>query len=278
MQPQDTIKKVCGQVNNLVENHAELERLFKQSEEDRYSDKEILHGSDYQVGTVIPEKIKELHDSCVSKFDDIEENIESVEEKLAKTNAHLHTKIDNAIDVAAKQSLCFDAIEQELKARNLVIHGIPEIAGETLKSKLVDLSENVLGISMKCSDIENVYRLGKVIEDTPRKLLVKFRSKKMRDKVYQNRKKTPIDPLSNCNVYINEDLTQHRSKLFHDARKLVKSGRLHSTWSQYGNVMVRTTNDDKPVPVYNHVDLRSKYETTNEDFPTESDATDEDEL
>ncbi len=40
--------------------------------------------------------------------------------------------------------------------------------------------------------------------------------------------------------------------------------------------MVKTTNDDKPVPVYNHVDLRNKYEATNENFPIDSDATDED--
>ncbi len=226
------------------------------------------------MGTVLPEKIKDLHDSFASKFDDVEENIESIEEKLVKSKMHLGTKIDSNIDATEKHNLSLDAIEQQLKARNLVIHGIPEAAEDTLKSQLIALSENVLGISMKFSDIDNIYRLGKVNEDTPRKLLVKFHSKKMRDNVYQNRKKTPINPLSNCNVFINEDLTLHRSKLFHD----VKCGRLHSTWTQYGNIMVKTTNDDKPVPVFNHADLRNKYETTNEHIPIDSDATDEDEL
>ncbi len=48
-------------------------------------------------------------------------------------------------------------------------------------------------------------------------------------------------------------------------------------WSQYGNIMVKGTNDDKPVPVYNHIDLRSKYETTNANCTIDNDETDEDE-
>ncbi len=159
-----------------------------------------------------------------------------------------------------------------------MVHGIAESEDEVLKEKLVDLSRNILEVDMKFSDIENIYRFGKSTDNTPRKLLVKFCSKLVRDKFYKNRKKTPIGLSNIGNIYINEDLTQLRSKLFHDTRQLVKRGRLHSTWTQFGNVMIKTTSDDKPVQVMNHTDLREKCTIHNQNITSDSDITDEDEI
>ncbi len=81
---------------------------------------------------------------------------------------------------------------------------------------------------------------------------MKFRSKKTRDDVYKKRKLTPIGDDVTKNIYINEDLTKHRSQLFHNARKLVKSKKLHSCWTQYGNIMTKRMSTDRPVAVYTH--------------------------
>ena len=110
------------------------------------------------------------------------------------------------------------------------------------------------------------YRLGKRSYDTnhPRKILVKFQSKTKRDAFYKGRKRTPISDDPNMNIYINEDLTLHRGKLFHDARKLAKQHRLHSTWTQQGNIMVKKNEEDRPIAVYDNRELRRVFETSNQ--------------
>ncbi len=271
----ESIKQLWDKVNNLADNQTEIQRQLKATEEDRYEDKEILHGADYQVGTVIPDKISELHDSVASKFDDVEEDVEIIKDGLQQTRLNLQSKIDKMNEVAAQQCLNIDAVEQQMKSHNVVIHGISESENQTSKDQVVDLAGNILGVTVKNSDIENAYRFGKSAENSPRKLLIRFRSKTVRDKFYQNRKKTPINPSGQNSIYINEDLTQLRSKLFHDTRKLVKRGILHSTWTQYGNIMLKTTPEDKPVPIFSNEELREKI--TNLKNLTESELqTDED--
>ncbi len=118
-------------------------------------------------------------------------------------------------------------------------------------------SNEVLQVNMRENDIECTFRCGKKRDSLqPRNLVVHFRTKKMRDTFYEQRKKTPISDNNNENTYINEDLTLHRAKLFHDARKLKRQGRIHATWTQFGNIMVKKTPDYQPKAVYDHCDLR----------------------
>ncbi len=167
----------------------------------------------------------------------------------------------------ANNKASLDVLEQTAKERNVVIFGIPETEADlSVKDELIHLSNNVLGLqNIKPADIEETYRLGKSNADSkPRKLLVKFRSKQKRNEFYNRRKKTPISEDVNTNVYINEDLTLHRSKLFYDARRLAKQKRLHSAWTQNGNIMVRKEEQDKLVAVYNNQQLREEFKVTSE--------------
>ncbi len=158
---------------------------------------------------------------------------------------------------------------QELKSRNVIVFGIPEENPEeclTLKQQLSNLATNVLEMTdFKQSDIEMAFRMGRPsTTNQPRKVLLKFRSQKKRDQFYKRRKKTPISEDVSKNIYINEDLTLHRSQLFHDARKLVKQRRLHSTWTQHGNIMVKKKEEDNPLAVYDHEGLRLVYEKSDD--------------
>ena len=65
--------------------------------------------------------------------------------------------------------------------------------------------------------------------------------------------------------------------MFHDTRILVRRGRLHSTWTQYGNLMIKKTHDAKPVPIFSNCELREIYEDYNSDISNDIDVTNEDE-
>ncbi len=213
----------------------------------RYEDQEILMGLQYDFENSMPEKMNFLamkHEALENSVNSIEINTEKMQCKMKQDEKLL------------------DGLEQQLKSRNVVVFGIPESNNDHgIHDKVVTLAKDVLGIqSMKNSDIEMTHRLGKPqnIEDQPRKLLIKFRSKKARDEFYKLRKKTPMHEDNSKNIYINEDLTKYRGKLFHDARIFVKTRKLHSCWTQNGNVMVKSTSDDKPTAVYDHEELRDK--------------------
>ncbi len=144
--------------------------------------------------------------------------------------------------------------------RNVVISGFPETGEDiSIKQKLVTFSKDVLELGqISTNDIETAFRCGRESDSTkPRNLVVHFKTKKQRDAFYANRKKTSISDNTENSIYINEDLTLHRAKLFHDARKMKKQGRLHATWTQYGNIMVKRTSEDQPKAVYDHSDLRT---------------------
>ncbi len=123
-----------------------------------------------------------------------------------------------------------------------------------------------MGMSnIKSSDIEEAYRIGRKKEDNqPRNLLIKFKSKR-RDDFYKRRKMTPISSDVTKNIYVNEDLTLHRARIYHDTRKLVKRGKLRYTWTQHGNVMIRVTEDSPPIAVYSTEELQSNLRFSDND-------------
>ncbi len=159
-----------------------------------------------------------------------------------------------------QSALKLDTLEQQLKTRNVVISGFPETGSDdvSIKQKLVAFSKDVLELeNITASDIETAFRCGRETDPTkPRNLVVHFKTKKKRDAFYGKRKKTPVSDDIENSIYINEDLTLHRAKLFHDARKMKKQGRIHATWTQYGNIMVKRNSEDQPKAVYDHSDLR----------------------
>ena len=178
-----------------------------------------------------------------------------------KNTASLQTELK-------QNKLKLDTVEQQLKMRNVIAIGFPENEDDAnIKQELVTFSNDVLQIkNMKENDIECAFRCGKRRDSLqPRNLVIHFRTKKMRDTFYEQRKKTPISDNNDENIYINEDLTLHRVKLFHDARKLKKQGRIHATWTQFGNIMVKRTPDHQPKAVFDQCDLRMMTTTPTND-------------
>ncbi len=151
-----------------------------------------------------------------------------------------------------------DQIDQKQKETRVRIAGIPEEDNEDLSKKVFKLTKNKLGLKkMKENNIIQVYRSGKKKSSKTRDVIVEFDSRPIRDSVHGARKKLINPSETDKSIFINDDLTEFRLKLFHDARILVKKKKLRAAWSQHGNVMVLQENGG-PKAVYNHSDLRAK--------------------
>ncbi len=105
------------------------------------------------------------------------------------------------------------------------------------------------------SDIVHTHRSGKKKSSKTRDIIVQFNGKTTRDSFHGARQKLRYTSDAHRSVYVNEDLTDFRSKLLYDARMLVKKRRLKGAWRQCGNVMVLAEHS-RSCAVYNYDDLR----------------------
>ncbi len=153
--------------------------------------------------------------------------------------------------------LKIDEIEQSQYQKNVRIVGMPGDEGDGSDVKNIrKMAKTVLEMDVKETDIVETYRLGKVTEKKRnRDLIVKFKKKSTRDKFYSKRKNLVPKP-DQINVFINEQLSEHRANIFFAARKLVKSKKLHSAWSQRGNILIRKEEGDRPKQISTHEQLR----------------------
>ncbi len=217
-------------------------------------EKELILGLEEQVEVSLPEKISAVEEQMSTKLENLEQNFQHATVREAYVCDVLETKLK-------AQSTSIDSIEQQLKCNNVVIVGLPEKEDDNAtKVQIVALSKDVMGISdITRKDIQETYRLGRKKEhDQPRNLLVKFKSKTRRDEFYKRRKRTPISSDMKKNIFINEDLTLQRARLYHDTRKLVKRGKIRFTWTQNGNIMIRLTENSQPIAVYSNEELQAK--------------------
>ncbi len=145
-------------------------------------------------------------------------------------------------------------LEQQSKMKNLRIVGLPEENGEDLEEKIIDLVQDNLNLTtIDSSDIETTCRLGKAAHSKTRDVLVRFRDEDTRNLIYKCRRNIPRE----AHIYINEDLTTMRGKLYYDARQLKKAGRLSSVWSQDGNIIIKMTKSSLPRPVESYTQLQN---------------------
>ncbi len=176
-----------------------------------------------------------------------------IRRKLERLEFQLHAKAEKAEDLKTK----VDEIEQKQLERNIRIVGLPEEnEGDSDLSNIQKLARKEMDINLKQSDITEIYRVGKKNDKKKhRDIIIKFKQKTVRDKFYQSRKNI-MHKDDQDQIYINEHLTENRANVFFAARKLVKGKKIHSTWSQRGNILVRKSEGDQPKQIRSHKELR----------------------
>ncbi len=209
---------------------------------------------------IIETKAKEMFEGEIEKLiSEVKSLNEQVEElsrdrDAQKTqNDKLWFEINKRAQENQELKMKLDAFEQDTKSNNVRVDGDKDI-----KTNIETMANENLNIEdIDDSDVVCTWRLGRDSGKKPRDLIITFSTREKRDEFYMQCKKTKVKLEDGSPLYVNEDLTTLRSKLFYDARRLVKAAKLHSAWTWWGNIMVKTTDDSKPRPIYNHDDLRS---------------------
>ena len=184
-----------------------------------------------------------------------EETIENLKEEITVWKSKFYNHSEAKKIETAETNLKLDRLEQESKLNNLRIVGIAEEDDEDLKNKVLSITKHKLNLDAVCDDdIDICYRLGKACDSKVRDVIVKFTGREKRNLVYRCKRNMPREDPA---IFINEDLTQSRNKLFYDARCMKKHDKIKAVWTQDGHVMVKLTVFSDPVPIQTNNDLRN---------------------
>ena len=143
-----------------------------------------------------------------------------------------------------------DSLEQYGRRNNLRISGVPEPKlepeeVEDTTATIVDLANSALKLDppLQVSDVEVSHRLKKprnAKDGDPRPIIVRFRSKQERFHVISNRRHMKdYNDENSTRIYINEDLTASRAKLFSTVRQLQKKKYFNQAWTYNGTIRVK---------------------------------------
>ena len=157
-----------------------------------------------------------------------------------------------------------DSLEQYGRRNNLEIVGVPYKEGENTNKIAMEVCK-LIDVDITQDQISTFHRLqtkkrtNEKIISPP--IIVRFISRDVRNKVLSNRKLIrSADMKKFCingieNLYVNENLTKFRKKLFRSAKHKAKSNGFRFYWTANGNVFVRRSEESTPILIKNENDL-----------------------
>ena len=165
----------------------------------------------------------------------------------------------NGIENQGKQEAeKLDAIEQYSRTQNLEIIGIPEKPGESTNDTVIEVAKSV-NIEITPEQISTSHRFpaklkkyGNESLGAPPPIIVRFISRDVRNRLYANRK---LLRGKKNHVFINENLTCYRKKLFWNAKQKAKLNQFHYFWTSNGNIFVRKCEESQTLMIKNEKEL-----------------------
>lgn len=156
-----------------------------------------------------------LFDKISSKIDELRQQYEEDIQEVRKENSVLEDKLDQ--------------LEQYSRRNCVRIFGAGEKKEETVEETVSNIMKKI-GVNIVSDNLEICHRVGKLVLQKPRPILVKFSTYKLRQSVIVNRKH-----LKGTGITITEDLTKQRINSLNLAKK--KFGP-KVVWSVNGNIYV----------------------------------------
>ncbi len=206
--------------------------------------------------------LKDVQSSNTAAIVESSEETESFQNIQQKKSDALSKEIADISHQLSNIQVDIENTRQLQKDKNIRLVGLkendsPESENE-LKSKVIEFSQQHLKLpNITSNDIDEVVRLGQKNSNKPRDVLLKFKCREIRNKFYQSRKKVYDADMkrSSTGIYINEDLTQYRQRLYFDSRNLRKKAAIFAVWTSNGTIMVKLEEHSIPKPIQTHRDL-----------------------
>ena len=185
-------------------------------------------------------KIDNLKDDII---DELKEGITKIHEKIAI----LQVSNDNLKEITAKQDVVILNLESKLdqlnqygRRENLEIAGLPDsISDDKLLSAVLNIFNEIDVVVDEC-EISACHRLPKKKDSKlPKRTIVRFVNRHTCDHLKSKRSK--LKEIETPNIYFNDNLCAAYRTLWWHCRNLQKQKRIHSYWTNNGEVTIRIT-------------------------------------
>ncbi len=205
------------------------------------------------------QSLKEAQNSNTIAIIERSQECQSLQVSQQKKSDSLSRDISHISEQLSNMQVDIENTKQLLKQNNIRLVGLEENCSSEseneLASKVIEFSKQHLEITdITIEDVDKVYRLGKNKTNKPCDVIIKFKQRDTRNKFYRSRRKLydADTKQSSTGMYINEDLTQYRQRLYYDARNLRKKSAIFAAWTSSGTIMVKLREDSQPEPIETH--------------------------
>jgi hypothetical protein len=178
-----------------------------------------------QTKTVVSKQTLMLQKTLEEK----EKRIIDLEEKVEK----LMQDSDESQQYSRRNSVRFTGISEFTPTPN------PDgsLPRENTDQLIKDIITKDMNLNFNDLELDRTHRIGKPVVGKTRAIIVKFTSYNSRRRVYQSR--NLLRNIRGRGIYINEDLTHHRSRMLYLLRSMRKSHATEGGWSADGRVFAK---------------------------------------
>ena len=211
-------------------------------------------------------EVKRSQEFIASKHDSLEaENRKLVDlnNDQKKAIIELETKNSKIEATNLVEAAKIDDLEQYDSRMNLEFEGIPHEKNENINDIFVKLV-NKMGVTLKTTDISTAHSLPKKAsksQDQPPTTIVRFMNRDKRNEIFLKRHTTkfwnefPIQSMEH--LFVNENLTKKRKRLFWMTKQKAKSIGYKFYWTFNGTIFIRKQEGSDKIIIRKVEDLNS---------------------
>lgn len=197
--------------------------------------------------------MNELSKNMKERLDVIEKSVKMIEQVIEE-NQMLKQKVDLLEEKV-------ENLEQLALCGTVDILNVPFDTSESVTDKVCMICEK-LNIKVNKEDVIKCYRLKNFSVNKPGKIVVKFSSVNISNKITAHSKRTKLqqkmfNPQIDDNklIYINPTLTQNKRKLYAEAKKLQSSLNYKFLWMKNSTILMRKNEGGEVYKINKLIDL-----------------------
>ena len=243
---------------------------------------EGIHGDEIKTLTAELFEIKSSQEFLCNEFDKLKSECQTLRainkqqaEEITQLKAH-SAKLESRGKTEEEK---VDVLEQYGRRQYLEISGIPEKEGENTNKLVIEVAK-LANVELSPNQISISHRLPPKIRhslsrntssaqdvkfsNSPPKsssIIVRFVSRDIRNQIFRNRNLLRNADLKNFsvigtdNIFINENLTHSKKKLFWKVKQKAKASQYKFYWTSNGNIFVRKSEEFGSILIKNENDL-----------------------
>lgn len=188
--------------------------------------------SQYNLADIM-KQMRKMESALKKEISAVQESMKT----LTDENIALRKELINTKQTINKLETKVNDLEQYTRRNNLRVFGVPDTGvwetAEQAEEKVLNVINKKLSMAdIKGNDIEIAHRVGKFQQGKNRAIIVRFLSRKIKEKVIRERRK-----LKGSKMLIAEDLTKENAAWFFQVKS---TPGVTSTWTRNGETFIST--------------------------------------